>query len=147
MKKIRTQSRKDRSRFKARILLVVLAVVVIIGLGATTYTASGAERDRLPSGRLRYFDPFKLTTIYLDVPESVPMAGTEPPPRVMEASPVLVNPSGLPTQSPIIIPYRPTIRSPFRPPWVPGPPVSQPPFTPPGPPPWVLRGPPSRAQR
>ena len=139
MKKRRTQSRKDRSRFEARILLVALAIVVIVGLGATTYTASGAERDRLPSGRMRYFDPFRLTTIYLNVLESAPMAGiasppvTESPPRVMETRPVPVYTSG-----PIMIPYRPTIRSPFRPPWVPGPP----PVIPPGPPPWVPGPPP-----
>lgn len=145
MKKIRTQSWKDRSRFKARILLVALAIVVIVGLGATNYTASGAERDRLPSGRMRYFDPFRLVTIYLDMQESAPMAaiasplGTASSPSVTEASAVPVYGNG-----PIMISGRPTIRSPFRPPWVPGPPVSQPPFTPPGPPPWVLRGPPSR---
>ena len=124
MIKILTQSRNDRSRFETRILLGVLVIVVIVGFGATTYTASGAERDRLSSGRLRYFDPFELATIYLDVPESAPIVGiasppeTEPSLRVMRASPVLNNPSGLPTQSPIIIPYRPTIRSPFRPPLV-----------------------------
>ena len=126
MIKIWTQSKKGRSRFEARILLAVLVIVVIVGLGATTYTASGAERDRLPSGQMRYFDPFRLATIYLDVPESAPMTGiasapeTEPSPRVMEASPVTVYTGGLLLRSPIIIPYRPTIRSPFRPPLVPG---------------------------
>lgn len=147
MKEIRTQSRKDRSRFEARIVLVALAIVVIIGLGATTYTASGAERDRLPSGQMRYFDPFRLTTIYLDVPESAPMAGIASAPETA-SSPRVTEAGAVPVYSPpIMISHRPTIRSPFRPPWVPGPPVSRPPFTPPGPPPWVLRGPPSQAQR
>ena len=138
MKKIRTQSRKDKSHVETRILLAVLVIVVIVGLGATTYTASGAERDRLPPGRMRYFDPFRLTTIYLDVPESAPMTGiasapeTESSPRVMGAGAVPVYTSG-----PIMIPYRPPIRSPFRPPWTPGPPGNRPPFTPPGPPPWA----------
>jgi len=142
MKKIWIQSRKGRSRFEDRLLLAVLVIVVVIGLGATTYTASGAERDRLPSGRLRYFDPFRLTTFYLDVPESAPMAAiatapeTEPSPIAMEASAIPVYASGH-----IMIPYRPTIRSPFRPPWVPGPPGPRPPFTPPGPPPWAPRAP------
>jgi len=123
MKKIWTQSRKDRSRFEAR-LLAVLVIVVIVGLGATTYTASGAEWGRLPSGRLRYFDPFRLTTFYLDVSESAPMAGIASPPetastpRVMETRTVPAYTSGLLLQSPIMIPYRPTIRSPFRPPMV-----------------------------
>jgi len=137
MIKIWTQSRKDRSRFETR-LLAVLVIVVIVGLGATTYTASGAERDRQPAGKMRYFDPFRLATIYLDVPESAPMAAiasppeTESSPRAMESSAVPVYASG-----PIMIPNRPTIRSPFRPPWTPGPPVNRPPFTPPGPPPWA----------
>jgi len=137
MIKIWTQSRKDKSRFEARILLGVLVIVVIIGLGTTTYTVSGAERDRLPPGRMRYFDPFRLATIYLDVPESTPMTGianapeTESSPRVTEASAVPVY------SSPIMVSSRPPIRSPFRPPWVPGPPGPRPPFTPPGPPPWA----------
>jgi len=130
-----TQSKKGRSRFEARILLAVLATVVIVGLGATTYTASGAERDRLPSGRTRYFDPFSLTTIYLDVLESAPMAGiasapeTESSPRVMPARPISVNDNNN-GRRPIFIPGRPPIRSHFRPGWVPGPP----PWGPPGPP-------------
>ena len=138
MIKIWTQSKKGRSRFEARILLAVLVIVVVVGLGATTYTASGAERDRLPSGRLRYFDPFRLTTFYLDVPESAPMAAiatapeTEPSPIAMEASAVPVY-----ARRPIMIPNRPTNRSPFRPPWAPGPPDNRPPFTPPGPPSWA----------
>ena len=138
MIKIWTQSKKGRSRFEARILLAVLVIVVIVGFGATAYAASGTQRERSPSGQMRYFDPFRLTTIYLDVPESAPMAAiasapeTESSPRVMEASAVPVYASG-----PIMIPNRPTIRSPFRPPWTPGPPVNRPPFTPPGPPPWA----------
>jgi len=125
MKQTCTKIRKGRSRFEDRLLLAVLVIVVIIGLGATTYTASGAERDRLPSGRLRYFDPFRLATIYLDVPESAPMAviasppeiAIASPPRVTEARTVPLYTGGL-LLSPIFIPYRPTIRSPFRPPLV-----------------------------
>ena len=139
MIKIWTQSRKDRSRFEARILLGVLVIVVIIGLAATTYTASGAERDRLPPGQMRYFDPFRLTTIYLDVPESAPITGiasapeTSPSLTATEGTSTELSTSGLLLRSPIMVSSRPPIRSPFRPPWVPGPP----PVIPPGPPPWA----------
>lgn len=126
------QCKKGRSRFEARILL---AVLVIVGLGAITYTASGAERDRLLSGRTRYFDPFRLTTIYLDVLESEPMADIASvserlsSPRVTPAIQVTANNNNN-GRRPIFIPGRPTIRSNFRPDWVPGPP----PWGPPGPP-------------
>ena len=120
MKKIWTQSRKDRSRFDAR-LLAVLVIVVIVGLGATTYTASGAERDRQPAGKMRYFDPFELATIYLDVLESAPMPATASAPET-KSSPRLmaarVSAVRLYANDTIMIPYRPTIRSPFRPPLV-----------------------------
>lgn len=116
MIKIWTQSKKGRSRFEARILLAVLVIVVIVGLAATTYAASGTQRGRSQSRQMSYFDPFRLTTIYLDVPESAPMPVIASPPetrsspRLMAASPVRLYAS-----NPIMIPYRPTIRSPFRP--------------------------------
>jgi hypothetical protein len=112
MKKIWTQNRKDKSRFEIR-LLAVLVTVVILGLSAATYTASGAERDdRLQSGQLRYFDPFDLTTFYLDMPESAPMT------NIMSA-PIANPPLIIMKSSTVIIPIRPTIRTPFRPPLVP----------------------------
>ena len=138
MIKIWMQSRNDRSRFETRIFLAVLVIVVTIGFGATTYTASGAERGRLPAGRMGYFDPFKLTTIDLNVPESAPMTGfasprgTVFPPRVIRANAAPVY------RCPIMIPHRPPIRSPFRPPWIPG---HRPIFKFPGRPPWAHPGP------
>ena len=140
-----THSRKERSCFKARMLMAALAIVLIIGLAATTYTASGAERDRQPSGQMKYFDPFELTTIDVDVPGSTTIAGIANPPETessplgTEASSVPADTNGLHSRSPIKIPCRYRCRSPFKPPWVPGPPpwFPGPPTWVPGPPPWA----------
>ena len=109
------KNKKTRLNLKAEILLGALALAVLAGLGTVAFAAAGPN-PVVPlsgqTGQLSIFDPFSLTRLYLDVPASGPGTVTLEVP-------------------PIRIPYRPAIRSPFRPPWVPGPPGGVP-----GPPPW-----------
>jgi len=143
MKDICMHNEKSRPSLKFIIHLTAVTVAVVIVFGATTYTSYGQGRaQETPQRRLiRFFDPFELNTIYLNVPQSGSNTGVSNSPETM--SPVIETnsateiPNTVITQAPII-PQRRPIRSPYRPPWVPGPPPwpPGPPPWPPGPPPW-----------
>jgi len=122
MKKMWIRNRKGKLHFRSKMLFGVLVLAIIVGLGAGPYTARGQGRAEQASGQIGLFDPFALTTIYVDAPQGLSVAGA------LQGAPAS---DGMAMGSPVLIPYRPPIRSPFRPPWTPGPPSGEP-----GPPPW-----------
>ncbi len=121
MKKTCMRNKKSKLSFNSEILLGALALVVIVGLGSAVYAASDNTDNNTTFSRGSLFNPFTLRTV-------TPVTGSS-------SSPVIL--SGPTTRPPIWVPFRPALRSPFRPPWVPG----KPPWAP-GPPPWYPGQPP-----
>jgi hypothetical protein len=86
---------------KNKILLGALVLLVFVYISTTSYAILDDDSDEQLTGQTSFFDPFTLRTI----------------------EPVAENTSGLPvsgsviTLPPVRIPFRPVIRSPFRPPW------------------------------
>ena len=123
MKEVCVRNKKSKLSLYSKILLGTLPLAVIVGLGGAAYAASDNTNNNTTFSRGSLFNPFTLGTI-------TPVTGSS-------LSPVIL--SGPATRPPIWIPYRPALRTPFRPPWVPGPPPwppGKPPWVP-GPPPWV----------
>lgn len=118
MKETCVRNKKSKLSLNSEILLGALALVVIVGLGSAVYAAS----DNTDDNTTFLFDPFMLRTI-------TSVTGSS-------SSPVIL--SGPANRPPIWIPFRPSLRSPFRPPWVPRKPSWPPPGPPSGPPgsPW-----------
>jgi hypothetical protein len=143
MKKMWIRNDKRKVGLEAKVLLAASALAVVIGLGSGSYTAQAQTPSEPPSGQIPFFDPFRLTTIYVDAPQILSTTGglsgaaIPLPTGVTEGNPGAVASSGVVVGSPVLIPQRKPIRSPFRPPWVP----PGPPDVPPGPPP-VPPGPP-----
>ena len=138
MKEMWSRNKKDKLHLESEILFLVLALAVFLGLGAGTYTALGQTPAEPPPGKMRFFDPFTMTTIYVDARQGASNTNSSndsgtPPPVIGAASSPVASYSGSQAAQPnVIVPERKPIRSPYRPPWVPGPPP-----WPPGPPPWV----------
>lgn len=95
--------------FKSKILLGALALAVIIGLGTVANAASDNNEDNLLSVQTGIFDPFTLQRKYLSTTQNA--SGNE---SGMESLMLL---GGLnPPVKYVYIPFRPAIRTPFRPP-------------------------------
>jgi len=99
---IRTIKKKGRLNFKRMTILGTLALVILAGLSAAGYAvASDSTVQVLPSDQMSIFDPFLLSsTVFSTVDDTDSDSGG-----------VILS-----EQSPILIPYRPVVRSPFRPP-------------------------------
>ena len=86
---------------KTKIFLGVLVLLVVVYISTISYAVLDDDLDEPLTGQMSFFDPFTLRAI----------------------EPVVENTSGLPvsgsmiTLPPIRIPFRPAMRSPFRPPW------------------------------
>jgi len=87
---------------KTKIFLGALVLLVVVYISTISYAVLDDDSDEPLTGQMSFFDPFTLRTI----------------------EPVAENTSRLPvsgsviTLPPIRIPFRPAMRSPFRPPWV-----------------------------
>jgi len=115
MKNMWLRNKKSKLSLNSEILLGALALAFIVGLGSAAYAASDNTDNNAIFSRGSLFNPFTLRTV-------TPVTGSS-------SSPVIL--SGPTTRPPIWIPYRPAVRTPIRPPWVPGKPSWAP-----GPPPW-----------
>ncbi len=102
MSEIRTTKKKGRPNFKRMTLLGTLVLIILAGLSAAEYAvASDNTVQVLPSDQMSIFDPFLLSsTVFRAVDDTD-----------SDSSGVVLS-----EQSPILIPYRPVVRSPFRPP-------------------------------
>ena len=115
MKEMCVRNKKNKLSLYPEIILGTLAVIVALSSAAYAALDNTDNENKPLSGQMRLFDPFALRTI-------TPVTGSS-------SNPAISN-SGI-RLSPVRIPFRPALRSPYRPPWVPGPPP-----WPPGPPPW-----------
>jgi len=99
---INTMKKKGRLVFKRMTFLGMLALIILAGLSAAGYAvASDNTLQVLPSDQMSIFDPFLLSsTVFSTVDDGDSESGS-----------VILS-----EQSPILIPYRPVVRSPFRPP-------------------------------
>ena len=105
-------NKKGKLILKSKVLLGVLALAVIAGLGTGVYAASAASADKLLSGQTGILDPFTLQSTRLSVSQRVSVSenGSDIVP-VMLLDEII-----LPAE--IRIPFRPALRTPFRPPLV-----------------------------
>jgi hypothetical protein len=136
MNKMWNRNGKHKAGLKTSALLGALVLAVVVGLGAGPSAAQGQTRSEPPPGQIDFFDPFRLTTIRVAAPRVLPaLPGTGgdatevPPTGLAEGNPSLDASGGVVVRAPVLIPARPPIRSPHRPPWAPG----KPPWVP-GPP-------------
>jgi len=139
MKKMWNRNGKHKAGLETRVLLGALVLAVVVGFGAGLSTAQAQTPKEPPPGQIKFFDPFRLTTISVPAPRVLPAtarsggsAAAPLPVGLTESNPGVVASGGVVVQSPVLIPVRPEIRSPYRPPWAPG----KPPWAP-GKPPWV----------
>ena len=135
MKEMWNQTRERKIGFETRLLLGALVLAVVFGAGP--YTVQAQTSDEPPPGQIKFFDPFRLTTIRVAAPRVLPAVtrsggdAAEPQPvGSTQSNTGLVASGGVVVQAPVLIPVRPEIRSPYRPPWAPG----KPPWAPGKPP-------------
>lgn len=104
---------KGKLTLKPKVLLGALALAVIAGLGTGVYAALATSADKSLSGQTGILDPFTLQSTRLSVTQSV--SGSE---SNSDMVPVIL--LGEITRLPdeIRIPFRPALRTPFRPPLV-----------------------------
>lgn len=103
---IRMKNKKSQGNPARDILLRALVLVVLAGLGRAGYaTASGSDSQELLPDQISIFDPFALSSTVLTAgPSSGAGSVNLGGPRLLSARPL------------ILIPSRPALRSPFRPP-------------------------------
>ena len=92
---------ENELRFKTKILLGALVLVVVVYISTVSYTVLGSDSDKPVIGQMDIFDPVTLRTIG-------PVTG-----NVSE----MPLPGSIMTLPSIRIPLRPAMRSPFRPLW------------------------------
>jgi len=120
MKNIGINNRSKLS-LTSKVLFGALAIVVITGLGAVAYAADdmGNEIISLSGGQqIRLFNPFTLQSEPL---AATPTVNSEKEQEDQEASvgSIFLFDVSNNARSPVRIPYRPELRSPYRPPLVP----------------------------
>lgn len=123
MKEMCVRNKKSKLSLYSIIGLGTLAVIVALGSAAYAALDNTDNKDKPLSGQMVLIDPFTLTTI---TPVTETSSST-----VILSSDILQPQIWIPSS-------RPSKRSPYQPPWVPGPPPWHPgpPPWPPGPPPW-----------
>ncbi len=143
MKKMWNRNAENKAGLTTSVLLGAMMLAVVVGLGAGPSSAQGQTQNEPPPGQIQFFDPFRLVTIRVAAPRVLPAllrtagdVAETPPAGSAQGNPVLDASGGVVLRSPVLIPVRPAIRSPHRPPWAPG----RPPWVP-GPPPGPPGGP------
>ncbi len=117
MKDVWIRNNKNKIGLKSKILLGGLALAVIIGLGTAAYGASDNtdNKNKLLLGQMSLFDPFTLQSTRVSVARSESKSESDPGMDIIllaEAMKIKLQPLQ------IRIPFRPALRSPFRPPLV-----------------------------
>jgi len=114
-----------RGKAKFGMLLGWLFLIVLIGLCPSVRAAAANmanETNQQSFSRISYFDPFNLTTIYIESSSSkmVVLRGPQRQPTAPGSAATLVMTTLEPatTLLDVRIPFRPVLRSPFRPPLV-----------------------------
>jgi len=99
------RNKKSKFSLKSKILLGALTLVVMVGLGTAVRAASdnADNENALLFGQMSFFDPFTLRSTGVSVTQSESESNV--------GSAVLLG-------DPVRIPFRPALRSPFRPPLV-----------------------------
>lgn len=117
MKDVRIRNKNSKLSLKSKILLVGLALVVIVGLGAATRAAleNTDNRNEPLFGQMSFFDPFALRTVTLP-------AGSGSAVRILTGGtsrPAIRTPLPQPSNfnwTPVVwVPIRPPLRTPLRP--------------------------------
>ncbi len=103
---------KGKLSLKSKVLLGVLALAVIAGLGTGVYAASATSADKLLSGQTGILDPFTLQSTRLSVSQRVGVSESD-----SDMVPVMLLDEIIAPLE-IRIPFRPALRTPFRPPLV-----------------------------
>jgi len=107
----------DKGRLRSKVLLGALALTVMVGLGTGVYAASANKSaDNLLSGQTSIFDPFNLTKTMpttLRIPfRPVPASNLGDPQPMILLGEMTNLTKIMPT---VRIPFRPVLRSCFRP--------------------------------
>jgi hypothetical protein len=125
MREVCIKERSGKVNFKFKTLLEGLFLLLFLGLGFSAQAAPnnvGSDTDQQTSGRISYFDPFNLTTIYIELSSSrmVVLRGPQRQPvrPLVVTNPAMAASEISKTLQEIRIPFRPAIRSPYRPPLV-----------------------------
>jgi hypothetical protein len=125
MREVWGKERSGKANFKFKMLPIGLFLVVFVVLGITAQASDenvDKKTNQQPPGLISFFDPFNLNTIYIELSSSrmIVLRG----PQQQPVRPLAVtNPTLAASETPTIlqeirIPYRPAIRSPYRPPLV-----------------------------
>jgi len=104
---------KGKLNLKSKVLLGALALAVIAGFGTGVYAALATSADKSLSGQTGIFDPFTLQSTHLSVTQSVSRSE-----RDSDMVPVILLGEITNVPDEIRIPFRPALRTPFRPPLV-----------------------------
>ena len=104
---------KGKLNLKSKVLLGALALAVIAGLGTGVYAALATSADNPLSSQTVILDPFTLQSTRLSVTQSV--SGSE---SDSDMVPVIILGEITRLSDEIRIPFRPALRTPFRPPLV-----------------------------
>ena len=114
MKEKCLRNKKSKLSLNSEILLGALVLVVIVGLGSAAYGASD-NTDNKTNGlllkQMGIFNPFTLKSTRVTVTRSESENESDPGLDILLAKMIYVS-------STIQIPYRPALRSPFRPPLI-----------------------------
>ena len=115
MKNVWLRNKKSKLSLNSKILLGTLALAVIVGLGSAAYGASDNTDNKtnvLLLKQMGIFDPFTLKSTRVTVTRSESENESDPGLDILLLAEVkYVSPA-------IRIPYRPVLRSPFRPPLI-----------------------------
>ena len=108
MVKIIDNNVKSKMSLKTKVLPVALVFIILVGLGTAVYGESEKKSDKTESGQISLINPFELTVMTISDNRLV---GSSKVSSIIE----LLSESSYVTPQ-IKIPYRPALRSAFRPP-------------------------------
>lgn len=126
MNETRRSNKMSKPSNKYTVLLGIMMLAVLAGLATAAYTTGGNRSEKILPPEKGVFNPFTLKTIIVaDNGLNLDAIGSVLPARTLVSRPLLQGPPESNSRRgqgpPIIIPPRPDVRTPFRPPWPPPP--------------------------